>query len=231
MATALRKFGAIVEEGAASLASPPPPRFACRPVSPETRPAHPYPRPRHHAASKRHLDADTVHRLKHSEARHLRRHARRDAAQLPADRQAADHEGRRRRKGDPEQCAGHSPRRVQRRDRQHHDHVLHRVTGAEEHDGIESQRDLECERGGRITHERHHDNQRRDGRYAIGRHAYQHQGGHSQEGHCSHSPTDGACLLYTSDASDQRSRVDLGGRRIITKKHTHIQRVRAKETH
>ena len=27
------------------------------------------------------------------------------------------------------------------------------------------------------------------------------------------------CLLYTSDAADERSRVDLGGRRIIKKKH------------
>ena len=29
---------------------------------------------------------------------------------------------------------------------------------------------------------------------------------------------DGACLLYTSDAADERSSVDLGGRRIIKKK-------------
>ena len=29
-----------------------------------------------------------------------------------------------------------------------------------------------------------------------------------------------ACLLYTSDAADQRSSVDLGGRRIIQKKTT-----------
>ena len=28
----------------------------------------------------------------------------------------------------------------------------------------------------------------------------------------------GRCLLYTSDAADERSSVDLGGRRIITKK-------------
>ena len=28
----------------------------------------------------------------------------------------------------------------------------------------------------------------------------------------------GGCLLYTSDAADERSRVDLGGRRIIKKK-------------
>ena len=30
-----------------------------------------------------------------------------------------------------------------------------------------------------------------------------------------------ACLLYTSDAADERSSVDLGGRRIIKKKTTH----------
>ena len=29
----------------------------------------------------------------------------------------------------------------------------------------------------------------------------------------------GACLLYTSDAADERSSVDLGGRRIIKKKN------------
>ena len=35
-----------------------------------------------------------------------------------------------------------------------------------------------------------------------------------------------SCLLYTSDAADERSSVDLGGRRIIKKKkhiHTHTQ--------
>ena len=30
----------------------------------------------------------------------------------------------------------------------------------------------------------------------------------------------GCCLLYTSDAADERSSVDLGGRRIIKKKNT-----------
>ena len=30
----------------------------------------------------------------------------------------------------------------------------------------------------------------------------------------------GHCLLYTSDAADERSSVDLGGRRIIKKKKT-----------
>src|SRR5678816_4047007 len=34
----------------------------------------------------------------------------------------------------------------------------------------------------------------------------------------SHSNLYGACLLYTSDAADERSSVDLGGRRIIKKK-------------
>ena len=33
-----------------------------------------------------------------------------------------------------------------------------------------------------------------------------------------HSPEVIACLLYTSDAADERSSVDLGGRRIIKKK-------------
>ena len=31
------------------------------------------------------------------------------------------------------------------------------------------------------------------------------------------------CLLYTSDAADERSSVDLGGRRIIKKKNTHYK--------
>ena len=31
-----------------------------------------------------------------------------------------------------------------------------------------------------------------------------------------------ACLLYTSDAADERSSVDLGGRRIIKKKITQL---------
>ena len=31
-------------------------------------------------------------------------------------------------------------------------------------------------------------------------------------------PLPGVCLLYTSDAADERSSVDLGGRRSITKK-------------
>ena len=31
-------------------------------------------------------------------------------------------------------------------------------------------------------------------------------------------PFPGTCLLYTSDAADERSSVDLGGRRILKKK-------------
>ena len=33
--------------------------------------------------------------------------------------------------------------------------------------------------------------------------------------------TSGPCLLYTSDAADERSSVDLGGRRIIKKQNTY----------
>ena len=33
------------------------------------------------------------------------------------------------------------------------------------------------------------------------------------------SATNSICLLYTSDAADERSSVDLGGRRIIKKKN------------
>ena len=35
-----------------------------------------------------------------------------------------------------------------------------------------------------------------------------------------HAPRLRTCLLYTSDAADERSSVDLGGRRIIKKKNT-----------
>ena len=34
-----------------------------------------------------------------------------------------------------------------------------------------------------------------------------------------------ACLLYTSDAADERSSVDLGGRRIIKKKNREKSRM------
>ena len=40
------------------------------------------------------------------------------------------------------------------------------------------------------------------------------------------------CLLYTSDAADERSSVDLGGRRIIKKKTLReVQRARTKQQH
>ena len=38
---------------------------------------------------------------------------------------------------------------------------------------------------------------------------------------------DHGCLLYTSDAADERSSVDLGGRRIIQKKNLHDRRFHA----
>ena len=38
------------------------------------------------------------------------------------------------------------------------------------------------------------------------------------------------CLLYTSDAADERSRVDLGGRRIIKKKKENNARMRLQHT-
>ena len=42
---------------------------------------------------------------------------------------------------------------------------------------------------------------------------------------------DQSCLLYTSDAADERSSVDLGGRRIIKKKKTRITRGRSTRIH
>ena len=43
----------------------------------------------------------------------------------------------------------------------------------------------------------------------------------------------GDCLLYTSDAADERSSVDLGGRRIIKKKNIDdmVTRVRLRNNH
>ena len=38
------------------------------------------------------------------------------------------------------------------------------------------------------------------------------------------APLSPGCLLYTSDAADERSSVDLGGRRIIKKKKTYTMR-------
>ena len=48
-------------------------------------------------------------------------------------------------------------------------------------------------------------------------------------------PQDDRCLLYTSDAADERSSVDLGGRRIIKKKSDcvlrggHMRKILAKQ--
>ena len=39
------------------------------------------------------------------------------------------------------------------------------------------------------------------------------------------------CLLYTSDAADERSSVDLGGRRIIKKKNRKRNNKKKKKTH
>ena len=41
----------------------------------------------------------------------------------------------------------------------------------------------------------------------------------------------GICLLYTSDAADERSSVDLGGRRIIKKKKHKYQDVHRVQRH
>ena len=40
---------------------------------------------------------------------------------------------------------------------------------------------------------------------------------------------DDACLFYTSDAADERSRVDLGGRRIIKKNNTKKKKTRRRQ--
>ena len=40
-----------------------------------------------------------------------------------------------------------------------------------------------------------------------------------------------SCLLYTSDAADERSSVDLGGRRIIKKKILHTHSANRRDTH
>ena len=45
------------------------------------------------------------------------------------------------------------------------------------------------------------------------------RGGQSAQAHAVHFRCGVACLLYTSDAADERSSVDLGGRRIIKKKN------------
>ena len=48
--------------------------------------------------------------------------------------------------------------------------------------------------------------------------------GLGHEMHGQHTGKSPACLLYTSDAADERSSVDLGGRRIIKKKNKTAER-------
>ena len=45
-----------------------------------------------------------------------------------------------------------------------------------------------------------------------------------------HAAYFGICLLYTSDAADERSSVDLGGRRIIKKKNKKNRRASATQS-
>src|SRR5678816_53024 len=45
----------------------------------------------------------------------------------------------------------------------------------------------------------------------------------SARGHGGYSADHWNCLLYTSDAADERSSVDLGGRRIIKKKKNRLE--------
>ena len=53
-------------------------------------------------------------------------------------------------------------------------------------------------------------------RHGLGRAVHDHR---RLERHTTHGNSrGGVCLLYTSDAADERSSVDLGGRRIIKKK-------------
>ena len=58
----------------------------------------------------------------------------------------------------------------------------------------------------------------RDGRLPAGGRLHQER----QEDLC-------GCLLYTSDAADERSSVDLGGRRIIKKKNKTIEKKKIKK--
>ena len=51
--------------------------------------------------------------------------------------------------------------------------------------------------------------------------------GHDEQRQRRRQPQANHCLLYTSDAADERSSVDLGGRRIIKKKKTTPQLLRA----
>ena len=56
---------------------------------------------------------------------------------------------------------------------------------------------------------------------AIGRRQLRREAGHAERAR--------RCLLYTSDAADERSSVDLGGRRIIKKKQHTARRSNRRE--
>ena len=65
----------------------------------------------------------------------------------------------------------------------------------------------------------------RDGRPAGEKSGTSGDGEHAETAHR-------GCLLYTSDAADERSSVDLGGRRIIKKKkHTNVGEKLTRSTH
>ena len=83
-------------------------------------------------------------------------------------------------------------------------------------DGI---RDLVRSRGLGDVYKRQGRDGRNGGR-AIGRPTRREEKNQEQEAHALTLPT--SCLLYTSDAADERSSVDLGGRRIIKKKTENV---------
>mgnify|MGYP003381646568 CR=1 FL=1 len=81
-------------------------------------------------------------------------------------------------------------------------------------DGI---RDLVRSRGLGDVYKRQH---RRDRGRAHGAHRSPRYGEERVDPHVREAHRRQVCLLYTSDAADERSSVDLGGRRIIKKKTT-----------
>ena len=91
--------------------------------------------------------------------------------------------------------------------------VLFFVVFFQAEDGI---RDLVRSRGLGDVYKRQGDTRRRrvDGRRAVGGQRHRHPGSPGR----TVGRRAGNCLLYTSDAADERSSVDLGGRRIIKKK-------------
>ena len=93
-------------------------------------------------------------------------------------------------------------------------------------DGI---RDLVRSRGLGDVYKRQH--QDRGGQHPVRHRPVCRRELHGDAAEKQHSQ-DSRCLLYTSDAADERSRVDLGGRRIIKKKKTqqHIVRDRQRIT-